>query len=241
MDPITLVTLPFAGAMVAPYSRWSALLPPWVTLAQFELGGRGRRFGEPFPDSVRAVAAEALAFVLRTVGPRPFALFGHSMGALIAYEVCLALQERGLALPRHVFLSAERAPHAPRGLRPLSRLPDPELVEELRRFGGIPEEVLRFQPMLDLVLPVVRADLALVDTYAPPAGLGPLAAGVTLLRGTLDDISPEEMREWERVARAPGLHDFRGGHFFLFEREAERDVTALVARTLSASPADARA
>jgi medium-chain acyl-[acyl-carrier-protein] hydrolase len=202
-----------------------------VDVCPVELPGRGTRYGEPLAtdmSSIRATMLESMAPLLDL----PVALFGHSMGAEIAFELCRALGALGKDV-KHLFVSAARAPTLPQ-IRPLANLPRDEFVDELRALGGVPEAVLADREMMDLLLPVVRADLALHEAYRLPEAV-PAPCPITAFGATADVRVPlEQARAWE--AFSGGAFRFitiEGGHFFLTSaadvvfREIMSDLAAL--------------
>ncbi|QOC95184.1 thioesterase [Micromonospora craniellae] len=141
------------------YAPWSALLPEHVEVRPVQLPGRGDRVR----DRPRRTLPEVLDVVLDAVDTRePYALFGHSLGALLAFEVADRLRERP---PVRLFVSGHRAPHLPDRERPIRHLPDEEFVAGLAGLGGIPEVVLEHPEFLRMLLPAMRADLTVAETY----------------------------------------------------------------------------
>jgi medium-chain acyl-[acyl-carrier-protein] hydrolase len=188
-------------------------LPPWVELCAVQLPGREDRFLEDlltrFPDVVEAVTA-ALA-------PRvtaPYALFGHSGGALLAYEVARALAARGLPQPVHLFVSGENAPGHPPSEAPAHTLPDAAFLEAVRTRGGLDEELLANEELLELILPIVRADFTWYETYRPAQG-AQLDCPVTAYVGRTDKlVDPVGVRRWgELTAGAFEVCVLDGDHF----------------------------
>lgn len=216
--PLVLLALPFAGATRLAYNPWIPLLPSGAELIQVELPGRGSRWGEPLADTLADVAESVLEESRDLLVEREYAIFGHSMGALLAFELGLRIQREGLPRPRHVFLSGRGSPDVGDPTAVLPRdMSEAGLVEALRAYGGLPDGILESRPVLDFLLPVIRADLRLVETYVAPSH-GRLKADVTLLRGRGDDITAEEMHAWrERVDGEVRYLEFEGGHFFIFE------------------------
>lgn len=199
---------------------WRARLPPalaaWVV--GLELPGRGRRFGEPFAVSLPALARD-LAATIGAMGDEAVLLQGHSMGALLAYEVARVLVAQGRAV-RGLLLSGRAAPHWPVEGPPLPRhlLSDAGLVQELKRLGGTPPEVLAEPDLLALLLPLLRADFHLVESYVwEPGPALPVAA--TVLGGADDRATPPEaLAAWGEVLAGPvAVEVWPGGHFFLNE------------------------
>lgn len=173
----------------------------------------------------------ALVDELRDVIPteRPFALFGHSMGALVAFELARALRRARLPQPLHLFVSGAPAPDFVPNRPPRFRLGRSELIAELAKLGGTPPAVFGDDELLDLCLPTLRADFALLDTYrhAPEE---PLDTPLTVFYGALDaEVAEDEIFAWRRHSRAEvRFVRFSGGHFFV-ESEAEAVRTAVAA------------
>jgi len=205
--------LPCAGAGAAIYRTWRDAAPPAVEIVPVELPGRGRRFREtPIPEM--ATLVEVLApEIARDAGTRPFALFGHSMGAIVAFELARVL---GPGLVR-LFASGSSAPHL-RIVKERSSLSDQDLKRELAELGGTPREILEDAEMMALLMPMLRADFALVEHYREP-GEAPLPCPVTVFAGTRDDyVDLEAARAWESYgSRGFRLVPVEGHHFYLDE------------------------
>jgi medium-chain acyl-[acyl-carrier-protein] hydrolase len=163
---------------------------------------------------------------------KPYALFGHSMGAAVAFELACELRRRGHREPAHVFASGFRAPHCVSTLPPISTLPDaPFLAEVQQRYGPIAAEVLSAPDLLDLIFRVLRADLTLIERYRA-ADQPPLECAVTVLGGTDDrSVSVAELQAWARhTTGAFDLTWISGGHFFV--RDSRQDVLEVVQQRL---------
>jgi medium-chain acyl-[acyl-carrier-protein] hydrolase len=159
-----------------------------------------------------------LADGLQPLLDMPFAFFGHSLGAIIAFEVARELRHRGAPQPVHLFVSAHGPGFLPSGHDPLHILPDSEFAAEVGRFGGIPEVFLRNKELLDIILPVLRADFQLYEThkYIPEA---PLDIPVTAIGGLQDaSFTADDLNAWQRETTAEFiLRMLPGGHFYLNE------------------------
>ena len=162
---LRLLCFPYAGGGVSVFRAWPDLLPAEIEVWAIQLPGHDGRLREPIPAELQTLAlaaADGLGPALDT----PFACFGHSMGALLAFEFARQLRHRGLAGPTQLFVSARRAPQLPRTDAPLHTLPEGPFIEMLRqRYNGIPAAILAEPELLQLFLPMLRADFKLIETY----------------------------------------------------------------------------
>ena len=166
-----------------------------------------------------APLVEQLVAVLEPIVRAPFAFFGHSVGALVAFEVARELWRRGRG-PAHLFASASRAPHAPGvGAGQLFRLTDDALIEELVRQGGMPAEFATHADLLGLALPPLRADLGIATYYVAAPG-APLPCGITALGGISDDgVAASDLLGWREQTVGPfARRMLPGGHFYLTQQ-----------------------
>lgn len=232
---LRLFCFPYAGGSAAVYRDWHTLVPGEIEVAAVNLPGRGARFKEPPLDRAE-VLVESLAEELGPHMEPPFAFFGHSMGALIAFELTRLLRREGRRLPERLLVSGRRAPHLPDEDPPIHGLPDAELMEELRQLNGTPEEVLAHPELMELFLPVLRADFAVCEEYRyreePPLDL-PISAF-----GGVDDpdVERSHVLGWREQTRGGfRLRMFPGGHFFLNDHR-DALVRAVVLDLLSGVP-----
>jgi medium-chain acyl-[acyl-carrier-protein] hydrolase len=205
---------PYAGGSSEIYRGWHAELPASVEVLALQLPGRGRRYNMAPITSIPQLIGR-LADMVAPLMDRPCLFFGHSNGALIGYALALELSKRGASLPHHLVLSAKRPPHLHHD-QTTHDLPTPELLGKLRDLGGTPPEVLNDPELLDIILPALRADLAMSETYRhTPAP--PLPCRASLLGGNGDgEASPDDLRQWDRYfSEPPALHLFEGDHFFI--------------------------
>jgi medium-chain acyl-[acyl-carrier-protein] hydrolase len=212
---LRLFAFPYAGASAAIYRPWVKELPPQIELWAVHLPGREARISEPGIPSIAGMAA-ALAAGLRDFLDMPFAFFGHSMGALLAFELSRQLRREALPLPRLLAVSAHRAPHLPNRRPRTYDLPPDEFLAEITRLNGTPVTVLEHQELLDLLLPTLRADFEAVETYAYTPG-APLPCPIRAYGGVDDpEVSRAEIEPWrEQTSGTFSVSMFPGDHFYV--------------------------
>lgn len=239
---LRLLCLPFAGGGAATYRRWPRLLPAHVDVYAVQPPGRETRIGEP-PIRRLDTLVTAMAEATRPYRGAPYALFGHSLGGLVAFELTRALRRRGEPLPCVLFVSGCAAPQLADAERSFAELDDAAFVERLRRFAGTPDAVLEDKELLALMLPTLRADLELRDGYRC-ADEPPLELPIVALGGEDDpDVGVAELFAWRAQTRAAfSVKRFAGGHFFLKGAPApllatvEAELACALGGTRDASP-----
>jgi medium-chain acyl-[acyl-carrier-protein] hydrolase len=205
----------YAGGSAQVFHAWPARLPPSVEMGAIQLPGRCHRFDEPHIKRLaplsRIVAQELLPYL-----DKPFVFFGHSLGALLCFETARSLRRENRRQPAHLFVSATEAPHRRSPGESLSGLPKRALVKKLRELNGTPIEVLQNDELLDLMLPAIRADFELCETYEyhPEP---PLECPITICGGLEDhEVEAERLAAWSEMTVGPSENRmFPGGHFYL--------------------------
>jgi len=218
---LRLFCFPWAGVGASAFYSWLTHLPGEVELTAIQYPGREDRLGET-PLRRLSPLLELLIRDLTTYCDRPFAFFGHSMGALVAFELTRELMRAGLPAPGHLFVSGRQAPQLPEPRAPILDLPDAEFIAELQqRYGGVPEAIARDPELSAIFLPAIRADLELVYAYAYEPGPA-LDCGISAFGGTEDRIGREHLEGWRLQTSGPfRLHLLSGDHFFLTARTEE--------------------
>jgi surfactin synthase thioesterase subunit len=216
---LLLVCFPHAGGAASSFRPWQRLLPPEIDVLTVQYPGREDRFPDPLVDTMETLVRE-VADALAPALDRPYALFGHSMGSAVAYEVALELRRRELPPPVRLLASGRPSPqHAVPGEVHLKS--DDALAADLVRLGGTPPEVLADEGLRTAVLRYVRGDYRLIERYRP-APAEPLSCPVSVLVGARDpECGESEAGTWAGTTREPlSVTVFDGGHFFLVpERE----------------------
>lgn len=212
-----LLCFPYAGGGSSAFMSWRALIPPNIELLAVELPGRERRFHEkPWTDFIGAV--QNITDALAQLPLLPTVYFGHSLGALLAFAVARTFESREHpASPCALVLSACEPPHIDKDGEngPAWKLDDTNFIHKLRELNGTPEQFLESPDLLDLFLPILRADFQLADEARSRIG-GQIRIPTTVLGGFKDDIQYEELLQWQKYAFFPiNIHMFAGDHFFL--------------------------
>lgn len=214
--PLRLYCFSYAGGNAMGWLDWQGALAPHVEIRAVQLPGRGDRFVDtPLTDFDELI--DTLADVLRADDDgRPFAFFGHSLGALVAFELARTQARLGRPLPLHVIVSGCAAPRHRPPREGLHLLDDDALIRRLRELNGTPRAVLDHRELMAVLLPTIRADMALVDDYTYRAG-PPLPVPLTVFAGRADDHdTPAQVEGWSVETRAGcATHWFDGDHFFI--------------------------
>lgn len=211
-----LYCVPYAGGSSVIFSSWSALLGPAVEICPLVLPGREERFSEPAATVMAELVAE-LADALTEEPDLPFAIFGHSMGGLVAFELARQLEQLAAPMPTQLFLSACAPVRAPERTR-RHGLSDPDLIEELRLMNGTPAEFFDEPDLMELLLPTIRADFQLAEAYTAPAG-SRIGVPITAFAGEDDaSVKPAEVAGWQaHTTKDFTLHRLSGDHFFIHD------------------------
>ena len=211
----SLFCLPYAGGNINIYAKWPQCLAPVANVIPVQLPGRGVAYQQaPYTDAAELVAY-LMDTVFRHVSERVI-LFGHSMGALITYELARALSRRHPAAVMHMIVSGYRSPDAARTKENIHALSDEEFKEELRRMNGTPQEILENRELMELVLPTLRADFKLCESYVHKPR-PPLSCPITAFAGVDDADHPASaMSGWgSHTTGEFKLMTLPGDHFFI--------------------------
>jgi acyl transferase domain-containing protein/surfactin synthase thioesterase subunit len=210
-----LFCFPYAGAGASIFRSWSDELPPEIEVCPIQLPGRENRLGESAFTRLTPLI-QTLVPLLHPYLDIPFAFFGHSMGALLSFELTREIRRQNWPCPVHLFVSASRAPQIPDFDTPLYRLPEAKFTEELRRLNSIPQKVLQDPKLMESFIPTLRSDLAVLETYFY-ATQEQLNCPISAFGGTQDSkVSLEQLSAWcEQTKSEFTLQMFPGDHFFL--------------------------
>ncbi|XP_027890903.1 S-acyl fatty acid synthase thioesterase, medium chain [Xiphophorus couchianus] len=232
-----LICFPWAGGGSIHYARWGTVLNSSVEVFAVKLPGRENRAREPFFDNMQQIVDEVISALLPLLKEKPFAMFGHSFGALTSFAVAEDLKKVHNLEPVHMFLSGASAPHSETRLKAPKRseLSDGEFLRWLASVGGTPPELLANPDVVRLFLPALKADLRVAENYRFSEPDGPvLSCPVTCFDGK-EDV-PHDLQAWRKVTSGDfTVRMFDGSHFYLKDAGNEKILLGFIINTLEAA------
>jgi len=205
----------YAGGNASTFLDWQSAMHPEIEICAIQLPGRGSRFHEPPLENFSELVA-TLSILIGKNSTLPFVFFGHSLGGLVAFELARNLRAQGFTMPQELFISGCPAPRYRGASKGLHRLPDDQLIDELKRYNGTPQEILDNGELMKLVLPTIRADFSLVEDYKYRAE-EILSVPITVLAGTSEERdSLVQVTGWsDETSETCRVQWFDGDHFFV--------------------------
>ncbi|WP_217562661.1 thioesterase domain-containing protein [Paenibacillus sp. GbtcB18] len=211
-----LFCLPYAGGSEAIYCHWNKFLDSSVVLEPIPLKGRGKRIKEEFYDSIEEAVEDIFEQLKEKIGNTEYAIFGHSMGAILAYELYYKIKQENLRLPDHIFFSGHRPPNMPRREEPIHLLPDDDFIKEVIALGGTPQNIAVHKELLQMFTPILRSDFKMLETYHYRKKKEKIQCEISVLNGKEDDITSEELIAWRHhTDMSFHVYPFTGSHFFI--------------------------
>jgi len=232
MNKLKLFAFPYAGGAAASYNMWKQFLDKNIDFRPIELAARGRRMRESNYNSIDDAVNDVFNIIKNELTQGKYALYGHSMGTMIAFELAYKIRDNNLPMPVHIILSGRCAPQIPRdNKRRLHHLSDEKFKEEMLSMGGTPKEFFEHPELLEVFLPLLRGDFRLTETYIHPPKDKPLTMDFTVLSGKEDEDTPEEVEAWSiHTSGKCDVHHFDGDHFFIHDKRDQ--VLELINKTL---------
>ncbi|MEM9273749.1 MAG: alpha/beta fold hydrolase [Cyanobacteria bacterium P01_F01_bin.143] len=217
---LRLFCFPYAGGSSYTFESWVDVLPNTVEICPIELPGRRRRFRDPLYKRLDSLITD-LSVAIVPYLDKPFIFFGHSMGGLVSFELTRLLRRKNNLSPVHLLISARSAIQLPPSKPPIHHLEYEAFKQEVIRLGGTPQAILENQEMMDLMIPIVKADFEVIETHTYQPEI-PLNIPLTIFGGENDlEVTPEELAAWEEQTSANfSLKMFEGGHFFIEEQRS---------------------
>jgi medium-chain acyl-[acyl-carrier-protein] hydrolase len=205
----------YAGGNAATFRRWHNKFTDNVEVVSIQLPGRANRFGEPVITEMEPLVDQVLNAVSGCLD-KPYALFGHSLGSRIAFQLAVECSKNGLRMPCHFIASASRSPDLPIGIGDIYKLPDEEFLTEMGKLNGTPLSILKNKELMQMLLPQLKADFCLAYEYQYADDIK-LDIPVSVFGGEEDtDIAYSQLQSWDKYfVTPPDITMFEGGHFFI--------------------------
>lgn len=211
-----LFCLPYAGGSESIYAKWKKYLNFSINLEPIELSGRGKRFSESFYENLDEAVEDIFESIKYKIKNDEYAIYGHSMGGLLAYELYYKVHNENVTIPKHIFFSGYKPPSVPRNENQIHLLPDMEFIKEVIELGGTPQEVIENKELIQLYTPILRNDFKMIEEYVYNEKKEKIQCDITILNGKEEDITLEEILAWKKHGdKGFKVYNFAGDHFFI--------------------------
>ncbi len=234
---ITLFCLPFSGGNTYSYRKFEEHKAEFVHVVAIDLPGHGKRFGQPLLTNIYDMADDVYLQIQNKLN-EPYAIYGHSLGAILGYLVSHKIACSTFPMPLHLFVSGRQGPAIPSKTKDMHLLPRDEFIDRLSEYGGIPKEVEAEKDLMYLFVPIIRADFKAISEYRHE-NVYPLDVPITVMIGLNEDITYEEALEWQEETSLPlSVNQFPGNHFFIFDNlpKIGRIISQTLKRVLKGNP-----
>lgn len=226
-----LFCLPYAGGSSVIYTTWKNYVDSSIELCPIELAGRGKRFQEPLYNTIKEMVEDVYEQIKDDIEKDSYAIFGHSMGSIIAYELCHKLEEKNTRKPVHVFFSGHKAPSIIKDDEIIHDLPDEEFKNKLIELGGTPKEFFESKELCDMFIPIIRADFKAVENYTYNSSNDKLNINISVLYGKKEEMTMNEILQWRNHTNGETkIYPFEGDHFFI--NDNSQNIVNIINHTL---------
>ena len=214
-DKVNLICIPYSGGSFYSYNGLQKCLDDFINFVPVELPGRGKRFSATLLTNIHDMVNDMFVQIKQFFNT-PYAIYGHSLGAMLGYLLVRKIVKEKMTEPLHLFFSGREAPSVKNKERNIHLLPKTAFIEKLIEYGGMPDELLKEKELLDFFEPVIRADFRAYETwqYEPDK---PFDIPLTVIIGSDENITHQEAMAWQEITkRKITLKTFPGNHFFIF-------------------------
>ncbi|HEY9062718.1 MAG TPA: thioesterase domain-containing protein [Pseudobacteroides sp.] len=232
MKRIKLFFLPYAGGTASVYLSWRKCLDQSIDIKPVELAGRGKRINEPLYKRVDEAAEDIFKVMSKEIGEGKYAIFGHSMGAILAFEIAKKINQANLKKPEHIFFSGRSALDSLAEPKYIYTLNDDQFIKSIIKYGGTNKEVFENDALKAIFLPILRADFSMVERYKFQNNNFRLGCDITILNGTEDKlVSFGDLKNWESLTYGScKFYEFTEGHFFI--NKYKQEICKIISETL---------
>lgn len=225
-----LFCLPYAGGSKVIYYKWKDIINN-IQVEPIELKGRGTKYGEGYYTDFEDAVNDVYLNIKDEIINNEYAIFGHSMGSLLAFELYYKIVENGGKIPKHIFFSGYGAPYCTRIKKTIHNLSDHEFMNEVIKLGGTPIEVAENDELCELVTPILKNDFRILELYEYKNRSNPIECDITVLNGSKDTLTFEQLNGWKRhSAKNTKIITFEGNHFFI--NNNMKEIIRLIENTL---------
>lgn len=227
-----LFCLTYAGGSEVIYYKWRRYLDASIQLNPVELKGRSKRYGEGLYETLDEAVEDIFRNIKDKIIYNDYAIYGHSMGSLLAYELYYKIKEQNVKIPKHIFFSGYKAPSIIKKGEVISTLSDYDFMKKIMELGGTPGELMNNDELLQLFIPILRNDFRIVENYIYKEREDNIWCDVSILNGKEDSIKLEEIIAWENhVGKGIKIYNFEGNHFFI--NNNVENITNVINKTLT--------
>lgn len=213
-----LFCIPYAGGSEAIYSRWYNYVNSDIKVEPIPLKGRGSRFGEEFYSTMEEAVDDIYNIIKDKITVEEYAIYGHSMGSVLAYELYYKIIKEGKNKPRHIFFSGRRAPNTiNENKNSISyKLPDDKFMNKIVEMGGTPKELLENKELLEIFTPILKNDMKILEEYKYKERKEKIKCNISVINGTYDNVKYHQKVAWKDLCEGQcQLYDLKGNHFFI--------------------------
>lgn len=232
MERIKLFFLPYAGGSASVYLSWKNSLDQSIDIKPVELAGRGKRISEPLYKRIDEAIEDVFEVMSKEIDDGKYAIFGHSMGAILAFEIAKKINQAKLKKPEHIFFSGRSALDSLAEPKHIHTLSDDQFIKSVIEYGGTNKEVFENDDLKAVFLPILRADFSMVERYKFQNNNFKLGCDITILNGTEDKlVSFGEIKNWESLTCGSCIfYEFTEGHFFI--NKYKQEICKIISETL---------
>ena len=226
-----LFCIPYAGGSSTVFYKWKNYLPETINVVPVDYKGHGRRFAEELSMTMEEVVEDLFHRIIQDFDGEEYSFYGHSMGSIAAYELYYKIKESGFRGPEHIFFSGHASPNRSSNAKPKYKLSDEELILAVAKMGGMPEAVLKEEKLVRTMLPIIRNDFRIIESYQYDGSRKKMNCPISVLYGVRDNILADDLKGWSYLTTGDSsYYGFDGNHFFI--NEYYPMIAKLITRTL---------